>query len=115
MSPAVALMRSVIVAILVLGGFACWLIVLINMFRTVANRRPEIPLFRSWWESPFNILFQPFLLTERGLSARRWCFYGLLGFLGFWLLGALLSFLAPALMNDLSSCAGAIVETNVLT
>ena len=115
MSPAVALMRSVIVAILVLGGFACGLIVVINMFRTVANRRPEIPLFRSWWESPFNILFQPSLLTERGLSARRWCFYGLLGFLGFSLLGALLSFLAPALMNDLSSRAWPIVETNVLT
>jgi hypothetical protein len=59
----------------------CWFIAAINMFRTVAYRKPGVPLFPHWWESPFNILFRPSQLTARGLEARRWCFYGVVGFL----------------------------------
>jgi hypothetical protein len=65
----------------VLGGFVCGFIVVVNMFRTVANRKPDVPLFPNWWESPFNILFRPSQLTDRGLSARRCCVDGSLGFL----------------------------------
>ena len=73
----------------IFGGFVCWFVVAINMFRTVANRKPGVPLFPNWWESPFNILFRPSQLTETGLSARRWCFYGGVGFLACWALGIL--------------------------
>jgi hypothetical protein len=44
------------------------------MFRTVANRKEGVPLFPNWYESPFNIIFRPHQLTERGLIARRRCF-----------------------------------------
>jgi hypothetical protein len=63
-----------------LSGMACLVVVLVNMFRAVANRKEGVPLFPNWYESPFNILFRPSQLTDRGLSARRWCFYGVVGF-----------------------------------
>ncbi len=75
----------------VLGGGTCWFVAVINMFRTVANRKPDVPLFPSWWQSPFNILFRPSQLTERGLSARRWCFYALAGSLVCWAFGMLVA------------------------
>jgi hypothetical protein len=69
-----------------LGSFLCAFLVLVNMFRAVANRKEGVPIFPSWYESPFNILFRPHQLTERGLRARRLCLYG---FAGFWLFAML--------------------------
>jgi hypothetical protein len=63
------------------GTFVCWFIALINMFRTLAHRKPGVAIWPHWWESPFNILFRPEELTARGLVARRWCFFGVAGFL----------------------------------
>jgi len=64
---------------------ASMMVCFVNMFRAVAHRKDGVPIFPSWYESPFNILFQPSQLTDQGLSARRWCFYG---FGGFWIFGA---------------------------
>jgi hypothetical protein len=49
----------------IFGGFACWFICVINMFRAVQYRKPGVALFPSWYESPFNILFYPSQLTDR--------------------------------------------------
>lgn len=73
-----------ILTVAIAGCCISWLIAAINMFRTVANRKPDVPLFRSWWESPFNVPLRPSLLTERGLAARRWCFCGIVSFLFCW-------------------------------
>lgn len=70
------------------GAFVCWVIATVNMFQVVANRKEGVPLFPHWWESPFNVVFRPQHLTDRGLAARRRCFYGTIGFIVFWLLGA---------------------------
>jgi hypothetical protein len=67
----------------------CWWIGIMNMFRTVANRKLGVPLFPHWWESPFNILFRPWQLTDRGLDARRKCFLGMLGFVAFCVLSVI--------------------------
>ena len=71
------------------GGFFWFFVAVINMFRAVANRKPDVPVFPNWWESPFNIIYRPCQLTERGLSARRWYFYGLVGFIVCWAIGIL--------------------------
>jgi len=73
----------------IFGGFACWFICVINMFRAVQYRKPGVALFPSWYESPFNILFYPSQLTDRGLAARRWCFYGLCGLISCWIFAAI--------------------------
>jgi len=54
------------------------------MLRAVAHRKAGVPIFPNWYESPFNILFRPAQLTERGLAARRWFFYGIAGFVAFY-------------------------------
>ena len=64
---------------LFLAAFASWVIVLVNMFRMVANRKPGVPLFPGGLQSPFNIVFRPHQLTEAGLRARRLCLWGTLG------------------------------------
>ena len=75
----------------ILGGFVSRFIALINMFRAVAYRKPDVSLFPHWWESPFNPLFRPAQLTDRGLATRRWCFYGVIGFVVCWVFNAVVS------------------------
>jgi hypothetical protein len=71
---------EIVIAVAFVAAIGCWFVGVVNMFRAVANRKEGVPLFQSWLGNPFNILFQPALLTERGLTARRRCFYGLVGF-----------------------------------
>jgi hypothetical protein len=66
--------------IAIMAGFVCWIVSATNMLRAVAHRKPGVPLW-SRSESPFRVLWEPALLTDRGLSARKWCFLGLAGFL----------------------------------
>jgi hypothetical protein len=70
-----------IVAVAFVAAFTFWFIGVVNMFRVVANRKDGVPLFPNWFESPFNILFRPSQLTDRGIIARRKCFYGFIGFI----------------------------------
>jgi hypothetical protein len=77
---------NIVIGIACLGAFASWLVCAINMFRMVANRREDVALFRKWYENPFNVIFRPGDLTDRGLEARRRCLYGMFGFLAFILL-----------------------------
>jgi len=69
-----------IALVLGFGAAACWLISMVNMLRMVVHRKPSVPLFRSWWASPFNIMFRPCDLTEKGLRARKLIFVGAVGF-----------------------------------
>jgi hypothetical protein len=78
---AMEVIGGLVVAVAFLCAFSSWVIATVNMFRTVANRKDGVPLFPNWYESSFNILFRPSQLTDRGLSARRWCFYGVAGFI----------------------------------
>jgi hypothetical protein len=69
--------------------FACgcavfWFMAAINMFRMVRHRKPGVPLFPNWFESPFNIVFRPLDLTDVGLKARRKVLIGFCGFLACW-------------------------------
>ena len=80
----IAFLGAITVAIL------CWFVAVINMFRTVAHRKPGIPLFSHWLDNPFNLMLRPGQLTERGVTARRWCMYGVVGFLFCFVLGAVI-------------------------
>jgi hypothetical protein len=71
----------------IVGGFVSWFIITINMFRMVANRKDGVPLFPSWYKSPFGILFRPAQLTDHGRAARRLAIYGIIGFFVCWLIG----------------------------
>ena len=74
-------LTGTVAGLAMLGALVSWFVATINMFRTVANRKEGVPLFPHWHESPWNILFRPHQLTERGLTARRRCFQGVVGFL----------------------------------
>ena len=63
--------------ILCLTGMASAVVELANMFRAAACRKPGTSLYVN----PFNILLEPAKLTAPGLAARRWIFYGLVGFI----------------------------------
>lgn len=67
-----------------LTGMASLLFSLVNMFRTVANRKEGVPLFPRPFFSPWMLIYQPSLLTERGLAARRSVFYGVAIFIVCW-------------------------------
>ena len=69
-----------------LMGVACWALAIVNMFRMVRHRKPGVPLFPNAWESPFNIMFRPGNLTDRGLRARKLTFLGTVGFVVCWFL-----------------------------
>jgi hypothetical protein len=71
-------------------GFCCGIIAVINAFRTISNRKAGVPLTEHWWQSPFNIVFSPSKLTKRGLSARRWFFYGIFGFFACYVFAAVI-------------------------
>src|SRR5688572_28997629 len=73
----------------ILGGFVCWGVVVYNMFRTVALRKPGVSMWYGTLLNPFHLLLQPDKLTGAGLAARRLCFFGLVGFFICWLLGVL--------------------------
>jgi hypothetical protein len=88
-----------IVAAAFIGAIASWFIAVVNVFRTVANRREGVPLFPIWFESPFNILFRPAQLTDRGLIARRRCFYGVIGFVLSILIVCIAAYLQENLLN----------------
>ncbi len=75
------------VAISLVGAIVSWFTCVINLFRMVANRKEGVPLFQTWYDSPWNIIFRPHLLTERGLAARRRCMLGFAGFVLFIFLG----------------------------
>ena len=77
---ATGVIGGLVVAVAFLCALASWIVALVNMFRTVANRKDGVPLFPSWYQGPFNILIRPSQLTDRGLSARCRCFYGFAGF-----------------------------------
>jgi hypothetical protein len=62
---------TVAFAAAVLGGMASGVVAIVNMFRTVAYRKDGVPLFPHWYVSPFNVVFRPDQLTDRGLAARR--------------------------------------------
>jgi hypothetical protein len=64
-----------------LCGMASFVVGMINGFRAMANRKEGVPLFAHWYESPSYIVFRPSRLTDRGLAARRRCFYGFAGFI----------------------------------
>jgi uncharacterized membrane protein YeaQ/YmgE (transglycosylase-associated protein family) len=53
---------------------------MVNAFVIVANRKEGVSLFPNWYSSPFEIIYRPAGLTERGLLARRRCIYGIIGF-----------------------------------
>jgi hypothetical protein len=74
------LFLGILVVASFVGIVASWFVGVVNMFRAVANRKEGAPLCPHWYESPFNYLFRPSQLTDRGLSARRLCFYGFVGF-----------------------------------
>jgi hypothetical protein len=67
-----------------LGIAVSWFVAVINMYRMISNRKEGVPLFPNWYESPGNIIFRPHQLTDRGLAARRWCIYGVVGFFVCW-------------------------------
>jgi hypothetical protein len=66
------------------------------MFLTVKYRKPEVPLFpHGMLYSPFNILFRPSKLTEKGLRARKRCVLGFAGFFTCVALVIMIATLAP--------------------
>lgn len=71
----------------VLGGFVCWGVVVFNMFRAVALRKPGVSMWHGTWNNPFNLLLQPDRLTDAGIVARNRCVFGVIGFFACWLLG----------------------------
>jgi len=54
--------------------FICFWVCLAFAVRTVQLRKPGLPLFPSWLESPFNHPLSSTHLSEAGLRARRKCF-----------------------------------------
>lgn len=68
-------------ASVLIAAFVCWLTAVVNMCLAVKYRKPDLPLFPDgMFGNPFNILFRPRDLTDRGLLARRRCFLGVAGF-----------------------------------
>jgi hypothetical protein len=73
----------------VLGGMACGLMAMVNVYRAGSNRKPDSPPV-PWYDSPFNmlnILFCPGDLNVHGLAARRRVIQGLVGFALCWVAG----------------------------
>jgi hypothetical protein len=83
----------------VIGFVAGWFLVMINMFRVVANRKEGAPLFPNWYEGPFNYICRPSQLTERGLAARRWYFYGVASMVLSAILAAITSYVYQTFFN----------------
>ncbi len=52
-----------------------------HMVRMTLNRKPGVPYFPGSFQTPYNIIFHPEQLTERGLQSRRRVVYGVLGML----------------------------------
>jgi hypothetical protein len=84
-------MSDALAIALMLIAAACWLTSVINWFLVVMNRKPGLPLFPNWFESPGNYIFRPGSLTDKGLRARRWVFVGVIGFFACIGLGIMLS------------------------
>ncbi len=75
-----------------------WFIALSNLFRTVRNRRPGVPLWHSRLAYfPPNIVFFPDLLTEQGRLCRRRFALSIIAFLSAVAFGLLLSGVAGLL------------------
>jgi hypothetical protein len=75
-----------------------WFIALSNLFRTIRNRRPGVPLWH--WRLayfPPNIVFFPDLLTERGRLCRRRFGLAMVAFLGAVAIGLVLDRLISVL------------------
>ena len=82
-----------ITLVLGFGATACWLISAVNMHRMVVHRKPGVPMYRRLWANPFNIMFRPGDLTEKGLRARNLILVGAVGFFVCVLLSALIDLL----------------------
>jgi hypothetical protein len=52
----------------------------VNLVLMTLRRKPGVPYMRGLLDSPNNIIFRPWDLTDSGLRARRRVFVGLLGF-----------------------------------
>jgi hypothetical protein len=74
-------MAGIVFVAAFVAAVVSWFVAAVSMFRMVANRKEGVPLFPAWYESPVNLVFRPRNLTDRGLSARRWLFYGFIGFI----------------------------------
>jgi hypothetical protein len=73
-----------------LAAVCCWMLALYYMFRTVALRKPGVHIWNDTWLNPFNLLLMPSKLSTSGVIARRRFFLGVLGFLAFLGLGAVI-------------------------
>ena len=75
-----------------------WLAAMSYLIRTLANRKPGIPLWSvRLVYIPLNIVFRPDLLTERGQLCRRRFGISALVFLGALVAGVVLTALAALL------------------
>lgn len=81
------------VFICILGGAISVFIAWFNMVRAAANRKDGGSFFDGR-HSPSWYLLHPELLTDRGLHARRWAFYGFAGFATFFVL----AFVVPVVL-----------------
>ena len=61
-------------------GFLSFFVMAVNIFRAAANHKDGETVIAN-----LSVLFAPNKLTERGLAARRWCMWGLAGFISSWL------------------------------
>ena len=58
----------------------CCLTAAVNLVLVVRNRKPGLPLQPHWFESPFNYIFRPESLTDKGLRASRRTFLATFGY-----------------------------------
>jgi hypothetical protein len=68
-------------------GMACWLYALFNGIQAVKFRKPGVPLFPNWRNGPFDVLYHPENLTERGLVARKRFYFAFVAFFIFIVVG----------------------------
>jgi hypothetical protein len=61
-------------------AFVSFFVMAVNIFRAAANHKDGENVIAN-----LSVLFAQNKLTERGLAARRWCMWGLAGFIVMWL------------------------------
>jgi hypothetical protein len=82
---------------IIASGLFFWVCAAVNMILMAKHRKEGVPLFPHgiFW-SPFNILFTPHLLNEKGLKARRRLICSVIGFVfvvGFVIAGSMIGIL----------------------
>ena len=60
-------------------GIVSFVVMVVNIYRAAANHKESQEVIAN-----LNLIFTPSELTDRGLAARRWCIWGLAGFVLSW-------------------------------